>query len=427
MPDTSTSASSEANSHNMVVNRASGKYYFIVSSDGETVCYRRYVDMATYELPEEQFRAKFRPATQIEKDLLVLCLDDFIRDRIIPNTRNVSAHSVRTSAAELGINLDEPNEEQVMLERRGQRSAPEVGELVETTERDTFENLILHPDTLVEVKTGLVLLQHRDSLDSVFGISRIAPQSGKSILNFHGRPGTGKTRTALVVARMLGKKLYQVNYAQMISKYVGDTAKHISQAFARAKALGAVLFWDEADSLCSRRLNSDEAISTSINQNRNVLMQELDRFDGVVLLGTNFMQNYDPAITRRIARNVEFRLPTVTQRASIFALHFPVMDRVEVVDGFQRIAKIADGFSGGDILNVAVNAMQRAALNGAPETWKITEYDVIREVVTLHRVKLANGLEAEIEENDLRGKLQRAESALAAIVPDEDSLFGGAQ
>jgi ATP-dependent 26S proteasome regulatory subunit len=86
----------------------------------------------------------------------------------------------------------------------------------------------------------------------------------------------------------------------VISKYLGDTAKHIKRAFERASHHGAVLFLDEADSLPSTRISFDESCSTSINQDRNCLMQELDRFEGVVVMTTNLFGNYDDSLLRRV-------------------------------------------------------------------------------------------------------------------------------
>ncbi len=131
-----------------------------------------------------------------------------------------------------------------------------------------------------QILDGLRAIQIRDQLEEVWSISRLQPQQGRCILNFYGPPGTGKSRAALATAHKIGKPLYQVDYSSVISKYLGDTAKHIKLAFERATHHGAALFLDEADSLLSRRVSLGESCATSINQNRNTLMQELDRFEG---------------------------------------------------------------------------------------------------------------------------------------------------
>jgi SpoVK/Ycf46/Vps4 family AAA+-type ATPase len=101
--------------------------------------------------------------------------------------------------------------------------------------------------------------------------------------------------------------------------------------------------------------DAGESCSTSINQNRNCLMQELDRFDGVVIVTTNLFENYDPALLRRIQRHIKFRLPDASMRRELFALHLPNPDRVQA--DYAVLAELSRGLSGGDILNVCVNAI----------------------------------------------------------------------
>ncbi len=207
----------------------------------------------------------------------------------------------------------------------------------------------------------------------------------RCILNFHGPPGTGKTRAALGVALRLSQPLYQVDYSAVISKYLGDTAKHIAACFKRASELGAVLFFDEADSLLSRRVNIGESCATSINQNRNVLMQELDRFNGVVIVTTNLFGNYDPALLRRISRHIKFRLPDKAMRRRLFELHLP--NRERVFADLNILATEAKGLSGGDILNVCLNAIYAGSTADDAGEWKVTGTDLLAEVT---KVKAAH-------------------------------------
>ena len=119
-----------------------------------------------------------------------------------------------------------------------------------------------------------------------------------------------------------------------------DTAKPIKAAIQAAHEQNAVLFLYEADSLLSKRVSTGESYSTSINQNRNCLMQELDRFDGLVIVTTNLFENYDPALLRRIQRHIKFRVPDASIRRELFALHLPNPERVRadyaVLGAFHR-------------------------------------------------------------------------------------------
>jgi ATP-dependent 26S proteasome regulatory subunit len=146
-----------------------------------------------------------------------------------------------------------------------------------------------------------------------------------------------------------------------------------------------VLFFDEADSLLSKRVSTGESCSTSINQNRNCLMQELDRFDGVVIVTTNLFENYDPALLRRIQRHIKFRNPDASMRRELFALHLPNPDRVRA--DYAVLAELSKGLSGGDILNVCVNAIHAGSVDADPAKWKVTQGMLEREIRKVRRAK----------------------------------------
>ena len=262
---------------------------------------------------------------------------------------------------------------------------PDVGLLVQPEPRHDLDQLILHPEVRTDILAGLRTLEMREHLEAVWNISSIQPQQGRCILNFYGPPGTGKTRAALGIARRLGKPLYQVDYSSVISKYLGDTAKHIKSAFQAAREQEAVLFFDEADSLLSKRVATGESCSTSINQNRNTLMQELDRFDGVVIVTTNLFENYDPAMLRRIQRHIKFRLPDASMRRELFALHLPNHSRVQA--DFAVLAGLSCGLSGGDILNICVNAIHAGSTDADPAKWRVTQEMMKREIAKVKKTK----------------------------------------
>ena len=291
----------------------------------------------------------------------------------------------------------QPVEDHRNPRRRGRHSdgnqAPEVGILVDTEPRHALDRLVLQPSVVADIEAALRLIEIREQLEAVWKLHEIQPQQGRCIVNFYGPPGTGKTRAALGIARRLGKPLYQVDYSAIVSKYLGDTAKHIALAFKQAAEADAVLFFDEADSLLSRRVAIGESCSTSINQNRNCLMQELDRFGGVVVMTTNLFGNYDEAILRRIARHIEFALPNVEMRERLFRAHLP---NAELVPSDLRQAAIkARGFSGGDILNACLNAMLAASADPIPDNWQLSEAALLAEIAKIQSGKSAHSGTAE--------------------------------
>ena len=291
----------------------------------------------------------------------------------------------------------QPVEDHRNPRRRGRRSdgnqAPEVGILLDTEPRHALDRLVLQPSVVADIEAALRLIEIREQLEAVWKLHEIQPQRGRCIVNFYGPPGTGKTRAALGIARRLGKPLYQVDYSAIVSKYLGDTAKHIALAFKQAAEADAVLFFDEADSLLSRRVAIGESCSTSINQNRNCLMQELDRFGGVVVMTTNLFGNYDEAILRRIARHIEFALPNVEMRERLLRAHLPNADLVP--SDLRQAAIKARGFSGGDILNACLNAMLAASADPNPDNWQLSEAALLAEIAKIQAGKAAHSGTAE--------------------------------
>jgi len=299
-----------------------------------------------------------------------------------------SIHELEELPPDAAIAADHRNPRRRNREAQ-QEEEPEVGILVYPEACHGLRGLILHRGVKQQILDGLRAIQIRDQLEEVWSISRLQPQRGRCILNLYGPPGTGKTRVALGVALKLGRPLYQVDYSSVISKYMGDTAKHIKLAFGRAAHHGAVLFLDEADSLLSRRVSLDESCATSINQNRNTLMQELDRFEGVVVMTTNLFGHYDEALLRRVQRHIQFRLPNLSMRRELFALHLPNPERVKA--NLRSLAQQSRGLSGGDILNICLNAIFAGSRDPDPTRWLVTEAMLVREIKRAKAAKEKHG------------------------------------
>ena len=274
--------------------------------------------------------------------------------------------------------IPETVEEHRNPRRNRTSSEPVVGRLLEPKPQHELSRLVLRASVLDEIEAALRSVMLREELERVWKLSHIQPQTGRCALNFYGPPGTGKTRAAQGISWRLGKPLYQVDYSAIVSKYLGDTAKHIVLAFKQAKEADAILFFDEADSLLSKRVASGESCSTSINQNRNCLMQELDQFNGMVILTTNLFGNYDEALLRRVARHVEFALPDAAMREKLFRSHLPNQERTPA--SLRPVALASKGLSGGDILNVCLNAMQRGSVDPDPANWRVSEELLLSEI-----------------------------------------------
>lgn len=271
-----------------------------------------------------------------------------------------------------------------------QEAPSKVGTLESPTDHYDWNRLVLYPEAVQSIRSAVNSIQNRALLEEAFHISSIDPSS-KCLINFYGAPGTGKTMAAKAVARELGKPLLQADYSQITSKWVGETSKGIKTLFQEAQTQNAVLFLDEADSLAGRRLDSpSDSAGLHFNQEKNVFMQELDKFQGIVIMTTNLFSNYDPALTRRIAEHVKFELPSFEMREQIIRQYFVKCVKIQV--SYSNVAKCTEGFSGGDLLNVAKNSVKLAALQGKdPSKWLIDDKIVNTVVRQIRESKQVTG------------------------------------
>jgi SpoVK/Ycf46/Vps4 family AAA+-type ATPase len=189
--------------------------------------------------------------------------------------------------------------------------------------------------------------------------------------NFAGPPGTGKTICAEAIAHALGRPLLVVNYSEVESMWMGETPKNVAAVFRKAAEEQAVLFFDEADAIAARRsagaaLRQDRESNTTVN----VLLRELEAFNGVVIFATNLAANFDPAFERRIRTHVLFEMPGVEERERIWQVQIhPTKTPLAADVDFGALARQFAG-SGGDIKNAVLKAATAAATEPGPDLGK---------------------------------------------------------
>ncbi|MEN2428935.1 ATP-binding protein [Chromobacterium vaccinii] len=180
----------------------------------------------------------------------------------------------------------------------------------------------------------------------------LAHGSGLTAL-FWGPPGTGKTLAAHALAAELVLPLYQVNLAQLSSKWIGETEKHLATLFDAAERQPCLLFFDEADAVFGKRSEVKDSHDRNANLSVSYLLQRLDDSSALAVLASNFKQNLDPAFLRRFALTVEFSAPDALRRLSLWRRH---ADRLALPDS--ALAALADSFelSPAQIANIALGA-----------------------------------------------------------------------
>ena len=160
-----------------------------------------------------------------------------------------------------------------------------------------FDDVILPPATRRSLEQALTHVTRHDLIFNRWGLGERHPTSLALAFNFAGPPGTGKTICAEAIAHALGRRLLVVRYAEVESMWMGETPKNIVATFRLARKENAVLLFDEADAIASRRSASlDHGFVRETNTVINVLLQELERFNGVVIFATNLAANFDPGV-----------------------------------------------------------------------------------------------------------------------------------
>ncbi|MCS6988156.1 MAG: ATP-binding protein [Chloroherpetonaceae bacterium] len=226
----------------------------------------------------------------------------------------------------------------------------------------SLDRLVLSDETMSQLRHALALLEQQKLIYETWNLQSIDRTGRKIALNFYGEPGTGKTLAADAIANRLGKEILIASYAEMESKYVGETPKNIRAAFRKASETQAVLFFDEADSILGKRLTHvAQSSDHSVNLARSTMLLELDRFDGVVIFASNLVRNYDGAFLRRMLAHIEFPLPSADLRLKIWKAHLPPQLPVQPDLNFDRLVEASEGASGGDIKNAVLLAASYAA------------------------------------------------------------------
>ena len=202
---------------------------------------------------------------------------------------------------------------------------------------------------------------------------------------FTGEPGTGKTMAAQVLARELGLELFRVDLSRVMSKYIGETEKNLSQFFDDARASGAILFFDEADALFGKRTEVKDAHDRYANLEIGYLLQRMEEHVGTTVLATNRMADLDEAFTRRFHFILDFPMPGPPERRRIWEGMLPRDAAREPAIDLDALARDYD-ISGGEIRNSVLSAAFIAAGEGVPIGLRHLKRGLRRELLKTGRV-----------------------------------------
>ncbi|HIN85601.1 MAG TPA: AAA family ATPase, partial [Myxococcales bacterium] len=263
----------------------------------------------------------------------------------------------------------------------------------------TMSALILPDAEKNEIESILDAARHRTFVMTRWGFGKKLSTGKGIVIMFCGEPGTGKTLCAEIMARMLDLELYQVAIPQVMSKYIGETEKNIAQIFQTAKANHAMLLFDEADALFTSRVKVESSVDKFANMETNLLLQEIERFEGIVILTTNLDKQIDKAFQRRIQFKVTFPFPEAEHRALIWKHLFPAECPISDEMDWDILGKSFE-ISGGHIKNAVLRAAYRAACTGGEVTMETVRFAAEQECKQAGKLFRSFKLEHELDDED---------------------------
>ncbi|MBM4342008.1 MAG: ATP-binding protein [Deltaproteobacteria bacterium] len=237
----------------------------------------------------------------------------------------------------------------------------------------TLEDLIVPTETRDDIEEMFVAARQRSHVLHNWGFAQ-KMSTGKGIVAlFSGEPGVGKTLCATILANEMDQQLFQIAIPRVISKWIGETEKNIEKIFETAKASHGILLFDEADSLFASRTKVDSSVDRYSNMATNMLLQEIENFDGIVILTTNLEKNIDKAFQRRIGFKIHFPFPEAPYRAKIWRTLVPRTCPVDPALDWEELG-LRFELSGGHIKNAVLRAAYQGSADNDILRFKHFEY-----------------------------------------------------
>ena len=280
---------------------------------------------------------------------------------------NLASNTIDTICKKYMTSQNEPLNEtsgQVLWKLCCQMTRPKLNELAQRIEtKSKFDDIVLPQEQKQLLKDIIVQVRHRNQVYQDWGFAAKSSRGlGISAL-FVGESGTGKTMATEVLANELELDLYRIDLSQVVNKYIGETEKNLKQIFDVAEDGGAILLFDEADSLFGKRSEVKDSHDRFGNQQVSYLLQRMESYRGLAVMTSNMKKAIDPAFMRRIRFVLQFPYPDVLQRAAIWQLIFPEGTPTKNLE-FNKLARL--NIAGGNIRNIALNAAFYAAHEQQP-------------------------------------------------------------
>lgn len=274
------------------------------------------------------------------------------------------------------------------IDRRLRNDLGDMAKRISVTAR--WDDLVLPDEDTARIREfiGRSKFAYRVYSDWGFG-QRVGYGKGMIAL-FSGPPGTGKTMLAGLIAQALDLDVYQVDLAQVVSKWVGETEKQLAKVFDAAERAHAVLLFDEADSLFAKRTEVKTSNDRYGNLAVNYLLQRLEQYSGVVVMTTNKEASLDEALQRRLTLHLHMEVPEPPERERLWKSMLPPNAPWAKDINWKALAKEYE-ISGGYIKNAVLRAAFLAADAGSPINMQLLRRSASLEMEDMGRLIARGG------------------------------------
>lgn len=240
-------------------------------------------------------------------------------------------------------------------------------EIFELIEPNIDINDIIMPENTKELLSNILKQKDKKVLErlSLWGIKSSKNIEAKII--FYGPPGTGKTMSAFGVAKAMKKAVLSFDCSKILSKWVGESEQNVRKIFDTYKNIAnsckqsPILLLNEADQFLSTRIEGGSGSDKMHNQMQNIFLEQIERFSGVLIATTNFLESLDSAFSRRFDLKIEFKKPDFKDRLKMWEKFLPKNANFEEAFELETLAKYE--LSGAQILMVVKNTALKTAIS----------------------------------------------------------------
>ncbi|EAH5339813.1 ATP-binding protein [Campylobacter jejuni] len=240
-------------------------------------------------------------------------------------------------------------------------------DIFELIEPSADINDIIMPENTKELLENILKQQDKKVLERLHSWGIKSNKNIEAKIIFYGPAGTGKTMSALAMAKSMRKPVLSFDCSKILSKWVGESEQNVRKIFDTYKNIvqtckqSPILLLNEADQFLSTRVDGSSGSDKMHNQMQNIFLEQIERFSGVIIATTNFLESLDSAFSRRFDYKIEFKKPDFKDRLKIWEKFLPKKALFEKDFNINILSNYE--LSGAQILMVVKNTALKVAVS----------------------------------------------------------------